>query len=433
MLHTETPTYYTATKKYHLAFPSLEGDVQAEVVIVGGGFSGIHTALELAENGLTDVVVLEGRHLGYGGSGRNGGQVMAGIGHDMDAIAKAVGPEGVQAIFALSELGPHIMRERIARYGIEADFHSGYGYMAFNARQATTLRKWEAEFNALQSPHEIRYLEGQEVQEIIGTDTYHAALLHMGGGQVHSLNLLLGEAKAVTEQYGARIFEYTPALEVTYGDTITVRTAKGSVRAKKLVWAVDSFNNHMVPELHPRTINVYAYNSVTQPLGEELARKISPIKGAFSDIRPIIDYYRVTPDNRLMFGSSTQCIEHIPGDLKAWNRALMLRIFPYLKEVRIDLAWGGPMATSKNLFPQIGTLAGRSNAFYVQGYCGFGVTPSQIICKILAEGILGGSERYQLLSSIPHSDIPGKDHFRRTLVSLGKISHQLSGYWHGRR
>jgi len=433
MLNTETPTYYTATKKYDLAFPSLENDIEVEVVIIGGGFSGIHTALEMAENGVTDVAVLEGRHLGYGGSGRNGGQVMAGIGHDIDAIAKEVGKEGVQAIFALSDIGPQIMRERIAKYHIDADFHSGYGYMAFNARQAKTLRAWETEFKSLGSPYEIRYLQGKEVQEIIGTDVYHAGLLHRGGGQVHSLNLLLGEAEAITEQYGVRIFEYSPALEVSYGNKIKVRTAKGSIKANKLLWAVDSFNNRMVPEIYPRTINVYAYNSVTEPLGEELARKISPIKGAFSDIRPVIDYYRVTPDNRLMFGSSTPFIEHIPHDLKQWNRALMLRIFPYLDQIKIDLAWGGPMATSRNLFPQIGTLPNQPNVFYVQGYSGFGVTPSQIICKILAEGMLGGSDRYKLISTINHVGIAGKDHFRQTLVSLGKISHQLSGYWHGRR
>jgi len=433
MLNTETPTYYTATKKYELSFASLEDNIETEVVIIGGGFSGIHTALELAENGVTDVVVLEGRHLGYGGSGRNGGQVMAGIGHDLDMIAQAAGKEGLQTIFALSDVGPQIMRERIAKYNIKADFHSGYGYMAFNARQAKTLRAWEAEFKSLNSPYEIRYLEGKEVEKIIGTQVYQAGLLHMGGGQVHSLNLLLGEAKAVTEQYGARIFEYSPALDIRYGNKIVVRTAKGSIIANKLLWAVDSFNNHMVPEIYPRTINVYAYNSVTEPLSEELARRISPIKGAFSDIRPVIDYYRVTPDNRLMFGSSTPLIEHIPHDLKAWNKKLMLRIFPYLDHIKIDLAWGGPMATSKNLFPQIGTLKDHPNVFYVQGYSGFGVTPSQIICKILAEGILGGSERYKLLSSIPHSSIPIKDHCRQTLVSLGKIAHQLSGYWHGRR
>ncbi|CAN0627757.1 gamma-glutamylputrescine oxidase [Burkholderia multivorans] len=429
----ETATYYMATKKYDLSFPSLENDVQADVVVIGGGFSGIHTALELAEHGVTDVVVLEARYLGYGGTGRNGGQVMAGIGHDLDAIKKDVGDEGVRAIFALSDLGPQIMRERIAKYNIDADFCSGYGYMAYNARQAKTLRSWEKDFKSLGSPHQIRYVEGNDVQQIIGSEVYHAGLLHMGGGHVHSLNLLLGEAKAVSEIYGVRIFEYSPALEIAYGERIRVRTAKGSVTARKLVWACDGFNNNIEPELHRSTINVYAFNSMTEPLSDELIKRISPIRGAYSDIRPVINYYRVTNENRLLFGSSTSLVEHIPSDLKEWNRRLMVEVFPYLENVKIDLAWGGPMASTLNLFPQIGTLADRPNVFFVQGYSGFGVTPSQIICKILAEGILGGSERYRLVSSIPRASIQGKDKYRNVLVTLGKVMHQTSGYWHGRR
>ncbi len=429
----ETATYYTATKKYDLSFPSLENDVQADVVVIGGGFSGIHTALELAENGVTNVVILEARYLGYGGTGRNGGQVMAGIGHDLDAIKKDVGDDGVRAIFALSDLGPQIMRERIAKYNIDADFCSGYGYMAYNARQAKTLRSWEKDFKSLGSPHEIRYVEGNDVRQIIGSEVYHAGLLHMGGGHVHSLNLLLGEAKAVSEIYGVRIFEYSPALEIAYGERIRVRTAKGSVTARNLVWACDGFNNNIEPELHRSTINVYAFNSMTEPLSDEMIRRISPIRGAYSDIRPVINYYRVTNENRLLFGSSTSLVEHIPSDLKEWNRRLMVEVFPYLENVRVDLAWGGPMASTLNLFPQIGTLADRPNVFFVQGYSGFGVTPSQIICKILAEGILGGSERYRLVSSIPRASIQGKDKYRNVLVTLGKVMHQTSGYWHGRR
>jgi gamma-glutamylputrescine oxidase len=145
---------------------------------------------------------------------------------------------------------------------------------------------------------------------------------------------------------------------------------------------------------------------VTEQLSDDLIHRISPIRAAYSDIRPVINYYRVTNDNRLMFGSASQWLERIPPDLKSWNRAVMLEVFPYLQDVRIDLAWGGPMASTRNLFPQIGTLPGRPNAFYVQGYSGFGVTPSQIVCKILAEGILGGSDRYRLLSSIERTAIP---------------------------
>jgi gamma-glutamylputrescine oxidase len=386
----------------------------------------------LAETGITNIVVLEGSYLGYGGTGRNGGQIMAGIGHDLEKIRKQVGEDGIRRIFEISDQGAEIIKARIQKYNIDADFCHGYGYMGFNSRQEKTLRIWEKEFKSLNSRHEIRFLGGSEVKQIIGSDVYNSALLHMGGGHVHALNLLLGEAKALTS-LGARIFEYSPAVDVTYGDRITVRTAKGSVRASKLLWACDSFLNRLEPELHKTTINTYAFQMMTEPLSEELIKRISPIRGAYSDIRPVIDYYRVTNENRLLFGSATRLIEYIPSDLKDWNRQLMLKVFPYLKDVKIDLAWGGPMACSANLFPQIGALSNRPNAFYVQGYTGFGVTPSHIICKILAEGMSEGSARYDLISSVKHSPVYGKDHIRPLIVSAGKVYHQVSGYWTGRR
>lgn len=432
MIQVEAPTYYTATKKYDLRFPSLEHDIDVDVVVIGGGFSGINTALELAEQGVTNIAVLEAKHLGFGGTGRNGGQIMAGIGHDLDKIRNDVGEEGLKTIFSISDLGADIIQERIAKYGIDADFCHGYGYLGFNRRQAKTLRQWESDFRSLNSKHEIRYLEGQDVQTIIGSDVYRSALLHMGGGHVHSLNLLLGEAQAL-QGLGARIYEFSPAVEVTYGPRVKVRTAKGSVTAGKLLWACDSFLNRMEPALHRSTVNTYAFQCMTEPLPDALIERISPIRGAYSDIRPIIDYFRVTRENRLLFGSATPLIEHLPGDLKEWNRRLLLKVFPYLQDVKIDLAWGGPMACSPNLFPQLGALPDHPNVFFVQGYTGFGVTPSHIICKILAEGMLEGSPRYALLSSIRRATVIGKDQIRPLIVSAGKSWHQLSGYWTGRR
>lgn len=426
-------TYYTITRKYDLHYPDLEGDIEADVVIIGGGFTGVNTALELAERGNRNVVILESNYIGFGASGRNGGHVMAGIGHDLEDIEKDVGPEGLQAIFEISDLGANLIKDRIKRYNIQADFQHGYGYLGFNGRQAKLLRSWEKAFQRLNPDQEITYLEGSAVQSIVGSEKYTCGLKHMGNGHMHSLNMLLGSAQAFTEVHGGKIFEQTPALEVTYGKTIFVRTAKGSVRANKLLWACGAFMDKLEPELHKSTVNVYAFNTVSEPLPDSLIEKISPIRGAFSDITPIIDYYRVTKENRLLYGTCGTLFEYVPANLKEWNHKKMLRLFPYLNDIKIDLAWGGPMECSLNLFPQIGTLPGQENVFFVQGYSGFGVTPSHVIAGVVADGMTAGSRVWDVMRSIPRRQIYGKDQFRSLICSLGKITRQLHAYRVGRR
>lgn len=430
----ETATYYSTTKKYHPKYPQLEQDLEADVVIIGGGFSGIQTALELAEQGIKNIVVLEARYLGFGGTGRNGGQVVAGIGHDLKNIKKDVGEEGLDTIFELSNLGPKIIRERIEKYNIQADFRSGYAYLGYNNRQAKTLQNWESMFKAVEcnNEFEIRFAAGRDVKQIIDTPMYNSALYHSGGGHLHSLNLLLGEAEACTELFAVKIFEHTPALEVQYGSKVKVRTAKGSITAEKLVWACDSFLNRLEPELHKKTINVFSYQMMTEPLSPELIERLSPIRGAYTDIRPVLNYFRFTNENRLLFGTSPKTLEFRPNHINQYLRHEMSQVFPELKETNIDLSWGGPMACTPHLFPEIGTLNNHKNVFFVQGYSGFGVAPSQIICKILAEGIVGGSDRFKLLSSVSRPNILGKDKYRAALVSLGKILKTFDAYRNGR-
>ncbi|MCE3028098.1 FAD-binding oxidoreductase [Salinicola sp. DM10] len=433
MLSVEMPsTYYTMTKKYETHYPDLEGDIDAEVVIIGGGFSGVNTALELAERGVENVVLLEANYLGFGGSGRNGGHVMAGIGHDLEKIRKDVGDEGVKAIFEISDQGSATIQERIRQYDIDADFRHGYGYLGFNSRQAKTLQAMEKELKEITPNQEIAYLEGSEVKNIVGSDAYGSALMHMGNGHIHSLNLLLGEAKAFCN-LGGKIYEYTPVLDLQYGPTVTVRTAKGSIKAKKVLFSCGAFINKLQPNLHKTIISTYAFQLVTEPLSDELIETISPIRGAFSDIRPVIDYYRVTNENRLLFGTATHFVEHIPQDLKAHNRKAMLNIFPYLKDVKIDLAWGGPMECTANLFPQIGTLPNHDNVFFVQGYSGFGVTPSHVISRVVADGMTGGSRHWDIMRSIRRRRVIGKEHFRHLICTLGKVTHQMAGYRKGTR
>jgi gamma-glutamylputrescine oxidase len=391
--------YYTATRKYDVQYPRLTQDLDVDVVVIGGGFSGVNTALELAEKGIANIAILEARHLGYGGTGRNGGQVMAGIGHDIDAMEKHVGPDGMKILFQIASEGAGILQARAEKYGINADVHRGYGYLAVNQRQARTLQKWEKEFRDAEPDEDIQYVEGPAVQGIVGSDAYCAAIRHMGGGHVHSLNLLLGEARAAVS-LGVKIFENSPVTAVEYGDTIIVRTN--------------------------------SFQIATEPLSDAVCAQISPFRGAYSDISPVINYFRVTAENRLLFGSATRLVEYFPADYAAWNRDLLRGLFPYLADVKIDYAWGGAMACSANLFPQIGSLSRCRNAFFVQGYSGFGVTPSHIVCKVLAEGISEGSARYDLMSSIPHARILGRDKARPAIMTAAKSWHQLSGFFNGR-
>ncbi len=432
MRHLDSLTYYAATKKYELSFPRLTEDLDVDVVIIGGGFSGVNTALELAEKGITNIAIIEANYLGYGGTGRNGGQIMAGLGHDIDTVKKHVGEEGMQTLFKLGNLGAGIIKDRIEKYQIDADFCQGYAYLGSNQRQEKTLRNWEKEFKKATPDDDIEIYTGSDVKQVVGSDAYTCALKHMGAGHVHSLNLLLGEAKAA-DSLGVKIFENTKATKVEYGNRVTVHTPNGRVKASKLLWACNGFLDGMEKSINKKTINTFAFQLATEPLSDELIERISPIRGAYSDIRPVIDYYRVTKENRLLFGAATRLVEYMPSDLKQWNRQLMLKIFPYLKDVKIDMAWGGPLCCSANLFPQINTLPEHDNVFYVQGYSGFGVTPSHVVCKILAEGMSEKTDRYNLMSSIPHARIFGKDILRPLLVSSGKAWHQTSGYWTGRR
>jgi gamma-glutamylputrescine oxidase len=426
-------TYYSMTRKYNDSYPALAADIDTDVVILGGGFTGVNTALELAERGIRDVVVLESNYLGFGGSGRNGGHVMAGIGHDLDKIAKYVGEEGLKSILSISDTGSSIIQERIKKYDIDAGFQFGYGYMGWSKRQAKTLQSWQKIFSQINPEHEISYLEGSGVKEIVGSDKYTCGLKHMGNGHVHVLDLLLGAARAFSSVYGGKIFEYTPALEVTYGKKIIVRTANGTVRANKILWSCGAFLDRMEKKLHQSTINVYAFNSVTEPLSDELVHQLSPIRGAFSDISPIIDYYRITPENRLLYGTCGMLLEYIPVDVKAFLHKKLLSVFPCLVDIKLDLAWSGPMDCTLNLFPQVGTLPNHDNVFYVQGYSGFGVTPSHVIAKVVADGMGEGSEAWNAMRSIPLKPVYGKDHFRSLICSMGKIVQQMDAYRVGRR
>ncbi|GAB3482688.1 NAD(P)/FAD-dependent oxidoreductase [Azotobacter salinestris] len=418
------PSYYVATAGQRPEFPALEGELQADVCVVGGGFSGINTALELAERGLS-VVLLEGRVLGWGASGRNGGQLIRGLGHDLERFRPRLGADGVRALQRMGLEALEIVRQRIARHAIDCDLTWGYCELATRARHVEHLKAECAELQALGYRHELRLLEAGQMHEVIGSRRYCGGLLDRGSGHLHPLRLLLGEA-AVAQSLGVRLFERSAVTRIEHGHEVCVHTAGGRVRAASLVLACNAHIGDLEPALAGKVLPAGSYLIATEPLSPALAAELLPQNLAVSDMRVVLDYFRLSADRRLMFGGACHYSGRDPRDIAAYMRPKMLKVFPQLAGVRIDYQWGGLIGIGANRLPQIGRLPGQPNVYYAQAYSGHGLNATHLAGRLLAEAIVERhSHGFDLFARIPHRTFPGGPRLRAPLLALGMLWYQL--------
>lgn len=427
MAMNEPDSYYAASKNQQLAFPELVGDVSVDVCIVGAGFSGINTAIELAEHGVK-VAVLEANVVGWGGSGRNGGQAICGIGHDPELVHDAVGDEGLDALYEMGLQAIRSLRNRIGKYDIDCDFTWGHCIVAYNQRHLKKLKGLAEFLQAKNYPGQIELLEGSALHKVVKSGRYVGGLLDMGSGHLHPLNLLLGEA-AAAHKLGVKIYENSQVKKIEYGKTVKVHTDGGVVRAGKLVIACNAYLDKLQISLAKKFLITNAFSIATEPLTDEQVSTVLPSNAAICDNRPVVDYYRLSADKRLLFGGATHFVEYLPNDLVTHLRKNMLKVFPHLKNVRVDYSWSGQMAVGANLFPQVGRLLDHMNVYYVQAYAGFGVGPSHLTSKMIAHDIISRSEEFDLLSRIPHIDILGGQSLNQFWLTAGKTWHQIESLY----
>lgn len=399
---TQASSYYQATANRNISTQALGGDVAADVVVIGAGYTGLSAALELAKAGFK-VVVLEAQTVGFGASGRNGGQICTGFSPGQSRLEAQLSKADAKRCFDMAEESKRLIETRIAEHEIECDLTWGYLHCIPKPHQFSDLQKWAAEYDALGYGGNT-LLTKAELEGKLGTTIYHGALRESHAGHLHPLNYCLGLAAAALEA-GVEIFEHSAVIDVDTGPVPKARTACGTVSAKFMVIAGNAYLGRLVKPLYGRIMPVGSYIVATEPLGENRAKSLIANNEAVANTNFIVDYFRRSADHRMLFGGRASYSTMEPANLAEYMQPRMTAVFPQLKDVKVDFAWGGFIAITSNRLPDCGRLS--PTVYYAHGYSGQGVALSGLYGKLLAEAIRGQAERFDLFAKIKHFPFPG--------------------------
>ncbi|GAB5341061.1 NAD(P)/FAD-dependent oxidoreductase [Pseudomonas fluorescens] len=414
-------SYYTASLNDTTQYPTLQGQVSVDVVIIGGGFTGVASAVELAERGLK-VAIVDTHRIGWGASGRNGGQVTGSLSGDEAMRAqmrKRLGDEVDDFIWHLRWRGHEIIEQRVNRYAIACDLKHGHLHAAMKPSHLTELRAFHAEAQRRGMGEHVSLLDQTAVRQHLDSTLYLGALKNTRN--LHPLNLCLGEARAA-HSLGALIFENSEVLQIVHGERPAVLTAHGRIDARQVLLAGDVYHRLEPRQLKGKIFPAMGGIVTTAPLGE-LAQQINPQDLAVYDCRFVLDYYRLTGDGRLLFGGGAHYSGRDSRDIAAELRPCIERTFPALKGVAIEFQWSCAMGIVMNRIPQLGKLS--DNVWYCQGYSGHGIATSHIMGEIMAEALTGTLSAFDTFAGCKHIKVPLGDVFGNPMLAVGMWYYQM--------
>ncbi len=407
-------SYYTATGRFLEKFPSLDGNISCDVCVVGGGYTGLSTALHLAERGF-DVVLLEAQRLGFGASGRNGGQVGSGQRVEQDELEKMVGKEHARQLWDMGEESKGTVRELIARHKIDCAYKPGVMHAELKPKHLHHTFDYVEKLQNEYGYGQIEALDGEAIRAALGTDAYCGGSMDWGAGHLHPLNFALGLAVACARA-GVRMFEETRVTRIGHGEPAAVVTPAGTVSARYVALGCNGYLGTMEPETAAHVMPINNFIVATEPLGEDRARALIRDDVAVADSKFVVNYYRLSEDNRLLFGGGESYGYKFPENLAEKARAPMLEIYPQLADTKIDYAWGGTLGITMNRMPDFRRIT--PNILSASGYSGHGVAMATLAGKLMAEAISGVAERFDIMASVPTRRFPGGTLLRLPMLVL---------------
>ena len=425
-------SYYAATAPRERSFTQLQGDTDCDVAVVGGGFAGLSAAIELADRGFS-VVVLEARQVGWGASGRNGGQVIPGLACDQSVIQKQLGLDASRQVWSMTLEAIDMIGQQRARFAIECDWQPGYLSLAIGQRKARELQGWHALMGE-DYDHAMQWIAPAQMSSWIASRRFHSGVHDLRGGHLHPLKYCLGLARAASS-LGVTIHESSAVQRIEPGAHVRLRCATGSVRAAHVLLAgnvyLDALTPGLAPRIAPRIMPVGTYIAASQPLPGDLAASLIPSRAAVCDTNFVLDYFRTTADDRLLYGGRVSYSTATPAHLGPSLQRRMLLTFPQLKTIQVEYTWGGFVDISMKRAPDFGRLPGergkapQANVYYVQGFSGHGVALSGLAGRLVAEAIAGDAQRFDVFAKIRQGAFPGGRWLRTPALVAGMAYYRL--------
>lgn len=412
-----TSSYYAATRTDQTTYPPLRGEEETEVCIVGGGFTGVACALTLAERGHR-VTLLEQHRISWGASGRNGGQLIHGLG-GTEQLGRSLSED---KIWALHYRGNDIIKERIEKYQINCDLKPGFIDVAFKQSQMDGLVEDYEEHREWDLDEHLRLVGQDELKTLLGTDAYIGGMINDLDGHLHPLNLCAGEARAATG-LGASIHEQTEVIDIVHGSKVRVVTQQGEVIADKVLLAGNAYHHLEPKKLSGLVFPAGSFIIATEPLSKDITDRINPQDLAVCDLNNVLDYYRLSADKRMLFGGRCNYSGRVPKSIEDSMVPRMLQIYPELEGKKIDYAWGGNIGIVVNRVPCMGRIS--ENIYYSMGYSGHGVAPTHIAAEVITDAMEGDTEVLQAYEKVSHFRIPFGQWFGNQVVALGMLYYRM--------
>jgi gamma-glutamylputrescine oxidase len=414
-------SYYAEDTEPAPPRPAFSGTAKADVVVIGGGFTGLSAGLHLAEAG-AKVVLLEAARVGFAASGRNGGQIQGGFRKHQRDLENWLGEQRARGLWALAEEAKALIRGRVAKHNIACALCDGVMLAAHSRRAARDLASDTEYLNQHYNYAQARTCSPEEINAVIGTNIYHGGRYDAGGGHLQPLAFALGLARAA-EQAGAILHEESRVMALEdHNNGVMARLEFGIVTAPHAILACDAFMTGLVPELSPYLATIDSHIVATAPLPEHLRRSILTNNAAVADTRNVVDYYRMSADHRLLFAGG-EYLWGAPENIAAFVRPHMLKVFPQLRDTPITHTWGGTVGITRTRMPHFGRVKAR--ILFGYGYSGHGVALAMLGGKVLAESALGKSERFEMLASVPAKRFPGGEALREPLVATALLALKL--------